>query len=76
MRKPKPIEEKVQARQERAKEWRDFMANNLFTEKRLAETIGISRRTVQMVRAGNVTPHDSTLRLFATLKAKYDREGK
>ena len=76
MRKAKPIEEKQQAREERAKEWRDFMKNNLFTEKRLAETIGISRRTVQMVRAGNVTPHDNTLRIFGALKAKYDREGK
>jgi DNA-binding XRE family transcriptional regulator len=76
MRKPKPIEEKEQARQERATEWRDFMKNHLFTEKRLAETIGISRRTVQMVRAGKVTPHDNTLRLFVALKAKYDREGK
>jgi DNA-binding XRE family transcriptional regulator len=71
-----PTEEELKERQKRAKVWREFMANNLFTEQGLANTLGISRRTVQMIRAGNVSPHKDTLRLFESLKAKYDKEAK
>jgi len=69
----KASSEEIEERKKRAVKWRDFMKDNLFTEKKLAETIGVSRRTVQMVRAGKVTPHKDTLHKFETLVAKYER---
>jgi DNA-binding XRE family transcriptional regulator len=71
-----PTEEELKERQRRAKVWRDFMADKLFTEQRLADTLGISRRTVQMIKAGRVSPHKDTLRLFDALKTKHDKEAK
>jgi DNA-binding XRE family transcriptional regulator len=71
-----PTEDELKERQKRAKVWREFMADKLFTEQRLADTLGISRRTVQMIKAGRVSPHKDTLRLFDSLKARYDREAK
>jgi hypothetical protein len=71
-----PTEKELEQREKRAKVWKKFMEDNLFTEKRLAETIGVSRRTVQMVKAGLVTPHKNTLHLFDSLKSKYDKERK
>jgi hypothetical protein len=71
-----PSEEALKEREERAEVWKQFMADHLFTEKRLAETVGVSRRTVQMVKAALVSPHKDTLRLFDQLKAKYDKEAK
>jgi DNA-binding XRE family transcriptional regulator len=46
----------------------------LFTQKRLAEVLGISRRTVQMIEGERVErPHPDTLRAFLTLKIKHER---
>jgi DNA-binding XRE family transcriptional regulator len=73
MARPKPTEEDLEMRGKRAVEWRVFMKNYLFTESRLAETLGISRRTVQMIKAGKVSPNLNTLKLFESLKAKYNR---
>jgi DNA-binding XRE family transcriptional regulator len=49
----------------RAKVWRKFREDFLITQTRLADVLGISRRTVQQIEAGNVTPHGETLRRFA-----------
>jgi len=59
-------------RVKRAEDWRMFRRNNLFTQKRLAEIVGISRRTLQKVESGYITPHPQTLRRFAAFKRKYD----
>lgn len=71
MPRPKPTEEDKEKRIIRAKEWIDFRFNNLFTQRKLAETLGVSRRTVQMVEAGLVTPHPRTIRLFEALVSRY-----
>lgn len=61
-------------RNRRAKEWREFRKENLMTQQMLADTIGISRRTVQMVETAGVTPHAGVLSRFKTLQQKYARE--
>jgi DNA-binding XRE family transcriptional regulator len=59
-------------RQERAEAWKQFRRDHLFTQRKLAEALGnISRRTIQQVEAGNITPHSSTLRLFAAFTRRY-----
>lgn len=61
-------------RETRRKEWTRFRKDNLLTQVKLAEVLGISRRTVQFIEAGELTPLASTLRQFRSLKAKYDAE--
>jgi DNA-binding XRE family transcriptional regulator len=58
----------------RRSEWIEFRRKYLFTQKRLAEVLGISRRTVQMIEGERVErPHPDTLRAFLTLKIKHER---
>jgi len=42
--------------------------------RKLAEVLGISRRSVQLVEASRVSPFPGTLRKFLALKAKYEQE--
>lgn len=63
-------------RQKLAQTVKDFMKNNLFTEKKLADVVGVSRRTIQMIKAGNVMPHQGTLDKLEALFLRYKREGK
>jgi DNA-binding XRE family transcriptional regulator len=57
----------------RQKEWIEFRRKHLFSQVRLAETLGISRRTVQAIEAASAKrPHFDTLRKFYALKAKYE----
>ena len=72
MPRPKPTKQDLEDRVTRAKEWREWMKANLFTEKKLADVTGISRRTIQMIKAGKVTPHFNTLRTFSALQSKYE----
>ena len=60
----------------RAKEWRKFMSMNLFTQAKLADLTGISRRTIQCVVAGAIIPQDETLQAFTKLQDIYEEEGK
>jgi DNA-binding XRE family transcriptional regulator len=61
-------------REGRRQEWVKFRHDNLFTQRRLAEIIGIARRTVQMIESGEINhPHPDTLRKFLALKGKYKR---
>lgn len=62
----------IKEREARAQKLKDFMKNNLFSEVKFAETTGISRRTVQMVKAGKITPHSDTLRKFNTIFSRYE----
>ena len=69
----KPTDEELKERAERAAALKNFMKDNKFTEMKLAEQLGVSRRSVQMMKSANVTPHESTLRKLAALVAKYKR---
>lgn len=71
MPRPKPTKEDLKNRKNLAEEIKKFAKDNLFTEIKLAEILGLSRRTVQMIKAGKVTPHPSTLRSIDSLFAKY-----
>lgn len=59
-------------RAERALEWRLFRKNHLFTQKQLAEVMDISRRTIQQIESGRVSPHPQTLRRFLVFQNRYD----
>ena len=74
MPRPKPSEEDLQEREVRKLEWQQFRKENLFTQVKLAEVLGISRRSVQLVEASRVSPFPGTLRKFLALKAKYEQE--
>lgn len=67
MARPKTTPEDIEKRKKIAKEWADFRYGHLFTQKKLAEILGISRRTVQMIEAGQVTPHGNTAKQFTDL---------
>jgi hypothetical protein len=73
MPRPKPTKEDFKEREQLAIEVRLFAKENLFTEIKLAEVLGISRRTLQMIKAGNVSPHPSTLRKWKALSEKYNK---
>ena len=71
MPRPKPTKEDLKERKSRAVEMRLFMKNNKLTEVRLQELTGISRRTIQMMRAGKVTPTYTTLRIWEQFRDRY-----
>jgi DNA-binding Xre family transcriptional regulator len=73
---PQSTPEVIEERKELAQRLKTFMANNLFTEKKLSDVIGVSRRTIQMLKAAAATPHASTLEKLEALFLKYKREGK
>ena len=64
-----------------AREWTQFRVKHLFSQVRLAEALGVSRRTVQYVETGKshrpewaCIPSDETQRRFNALKAKFESE--
>lgn len=71
MSRPKPTEEDFEDRKSRAEEMKHFMHENMFTEVKLAEVLGVSRRTIQMIKAGRVTPTPLTLRRWEALVKQY-----
>jgi DNA-binding XRE family transcriptional regulator len=71
MPRPTPTNEDIQRRKKRAEDWKLFRKNNLLTQKRLAGITGISRRTIQQIENGHITPQPKTLRLFIAFKKKY-----
>jgi DNA-binding XRE family transcriptional regulator len=71
MPRPKTTSRELELRKKYRREWIRFRKVNLFTQVRLAETLEISRRTVQMVENKKVNPRRETLRKFAALQAKY-----
>ena len=73
MPRPKATSEDLERRKETAQDWKLFRKNNFFTQRRLAEIIGISRRTVQLVEGEYVTPHMETMHRFMVFRKKYDR---
>lgn len=75
MSRPKPTEDDFERREIRAKSVRQFMKQYNFTEKRLADVLGLSRRSVQMIKAAAVTPTPDSVRkldaLFVKFRFKY-----
>jgi DNA-binding XRE family transcriptional regulator len=71
MPKQEPDEEDLKVRKARAQEWLEFRKNNLLTQKKLAEVLGASRRTIQEIEHARVSAYPITLRKFTALKAKY-----
>lgn len=66
-----------------AKEWKAFRRTFLFSQVRLAEALGISRRAVQYVESGKgqhpdwpCIPMADTQGKFRALKMKYEQEAK
>ena len=76
MPRPKLTREDLDQRETLADQIKDFLTRYRFTEVKLAETLGISRRSVQMMKAGKVCPSTGTLRTWEILRAKYKRTGK
>jgi DNA-binding XRE family transcriptional regulator len=74
MPKPAVTDEELKEREVRSQEWRAFRKDHLFTQVRLAEVLGMSRREVQLIEKGKVSPIQNTLRKFLALKAKYSRD--
>ena len=80
----KPTEDELKERIARAQEWGQFREKYKFTQKMLADTLksidtdktgkcpGVSRRTIQMVEAGLIKPHQHTIDLFAELKRRHE----
>lgn len=78
-----PTKEQLARQRSIAKEWIRFRTKHLFSQQKLAETLGISRRTVQYVESGKgqnpdwpCIPADVTLRKFDALKAKFEKGAK
>lgn len=71
MPRKKPDEDDIKARERLAEEMISFRKNNLFTQKKLAEVLDLSRRTIQMIETGSISPHPGTLRAWKALVAKY-----
>lgn len=69
---PTYLSDEQQQRRKRAQNWKLFRKNNFLSQRKLAEIVGISRRTVQLVEGEYITPKPQTLHRFATFKRKYD----
>jgi DNA-binding XRE family transcriptional regulator len=65
---PNIFRENQKQRALRAAEWRKFRRDYLFSQQELGEALGISRRSVQKVEAGESTPLPRTQRAFRDLK--------
>lgn len=76
MPRPKLTKEDLALREVLSGQIKDFLTAYRFTEVKLAETLGISRRSLQMMKAGKVNPSAETLRAWEILRARYKRSGK
>jgi len=59
-----------------SREWKRFRTSNLLSQKKLAENIEVSRRTIQDIEAGKILPQAGTLAKFERLREIYENEGK
>lgn len=80
MPRPKPTAENLKERKKRATEFKVFRRDNKLTQRALADLMadgedgGGCRRTIQMIEAGKITPHKSTLTRFAIIKSRIEAE--
>jgi transcriptional regulator with XRE-family HTH domain len=82
MPRPKPTAEDLKERKALAKEMKTFRREFKITQRALADlmrdpgdnsTAGC-RRTIQMIEAGKISPHKSTLTRFAIVKNRIEAE--
>ncbi len=73
MSKPPVTTDDLKARAHRRDEWRDFRRDFLFTQARLADALGIDRRTVQKIEAAETTPLPVIREKFEQLKAAHKK---
>lgn len=81
MPRPKPKAKDLEERKKRAKEWKSFRREYKITQRALADLMADPgdegagcRRTIQMVEAGKISPHKSTLTRFAIVKNRIEAE--
>lgn len=67
----KPNARDLQERELLSKEMKGFREANLLKQTTLAEVLGLSRRTIQMIESGSISPHPGTVSAFRLLVAKY-----
>jgi DNA-binding XRE family transcriptional regulator len=63
-------------RMKRAQQWLRLRQNFLLSQTKLADILGLSRRTVQAVEGGECSPRFSTLAAFRDYSEKLERERK
>jgi DNA-binding XRE family transcriptional regulator len=70
-----PSPEAVKAAKARAKEFKTFRKDYLFSQKYLAQTLDCGLRTVAAIESGRevIAPHYDLLRRFRDLKAKMQK---
>jgi DNA-binding XRE family transcriptional regulator len=71
MPKPHPDAEELRERSRRAKEWKQFRREYLFSQRLLAEILQVSPRTIQNIEAGTHTCLSATQRRFVAHRAKF-----
>lgn len=71
-----PSKEQVAKQKAIAKEFIAFRTKHLFSQVKLAEALGVSRRAIQYAEYGPCIPLPDTLKKFRALKNKYESEGK
>ncbi len=82
MPRPKLTAEDLKARKALAKEWKSFRRDFKITQKALADLMrepgddsaAGCRRTIQMIEAGLIRPHKSTLLRFQIVKNRIESE--
>jgi DNA-binding XRE family transcriptional regulator len=72
MPRPKPTDEDLEQRKFRADALRRFCKEHLFTEVKLAEVLGVSRRTLQEIKAGRSTPTLTNQKKIETLFERHN----
>lgn len=84
MPRPKPTAEDLKERKALAKTFKVFRREYKITQRALADlmrepgdnSVAGCRRTVQMIEAGKVSPHKSTLTRFQIVKNRIEAENK
>jgi DNA-binding XRE family transcriptional regulator len=66
--------EELNRRKARAKVWLDFRKENLLSQTALASILEMSRRMIQYIEAGTVTPNKDIQERFSALMRKYQKE--
>lgn len=73
MARPKTTADGFRERETLGAEVKAFMETYKFTELKMAETLGISRRSMQMLKAGRIKPHAETLKRWEVISSKYEK---
>ena len=73
MARPKTTADGFREREALGIEVKAFMEAHKFTELKMAETLGISRRSMQMLKAGRIKPHAETLKRWEIISSKYEK---